>query len=48
MGFMSSDDEKDPPVPAHLVGATERVHRDQAADKQDAVDHEAPAEQPGD
>jgi len=26
---MSSDDEKDPPVPGDLVGASKRVHRDQ-------------------
>ena len=40
MGFMTSDDEKDPPVPADLVGAPKRIHRDQTADE-----HEAPAEE---
>ncbi|MET1064104.1 MAG: hypothetical protein ABWX85_03965 [Arthrobacter sp.] len=42
---MTSDDEKDPPVPADLEGAAKRVHRVQVADEKDA---EAVAEEPND
>jgi hypothetical protein len=37
---MSSDDDKDPPVPADLEGAAKRVHRVKAADENDAKDSE--------
>ncbi|WP_171046614.1 hypothetical protein [Pseudarthrobacter sp. NamE5] len=43
---MSSDDEKDPPVPANVVGAPKRVHRDRVRYEYDRSDHEAPAEAP--
>jgi hypothetical protein len=33
---MTSDDEKDPPVPAHLEGAPKRIHRKQVAEEPDA------------
>jgi hypothetical protein len=46
MGFMASDDEKDPPVPAHLAGAAKRVHRDNTAAEQDPDDHKAPVDKP--
>jgi hypothetical protein len=42
---MSTDEEKDPPVPADLEGAAKRIHRDQAAEK---YDHGAVAEEPND
>jgi hypothetical protein len=45
---MASDDEKDPPVPAHLAGAAKRIHRDKAADEHDPNDHEALADKPND
>lgn len=43
---MTSDDEKDPPVPADLEGAAKRVHRAQVAEKHDSYDHEAGADEP--
>lgn len=45
---MSSDDEKDPPVPADLVGAPKRIHRDEVADELERSDHENPADGPDD
>ena len=45
---MTSDDEKDPPVPADLEGAAKRVHRVQVADENDANDPEALADKPND
>ncbi|MFJ5692853.1 hypothetical protein ACIP9X_03240 [Arthrobacter sp. NPDC093125] len=38
---MSSDDEKDPPVPAGLVDAPKRIHREQVAQKYDRSDRAA-------
>jgi hypothetical protein len=45
---MTSDDEKDPPVPADLEGAAQRVHRVQVADEKDANGPEAQADEPND
>jgi len=45
---MTSDEEKDPPVPAHLVDAPKRIHRDQVAGEHDRPDHAAPADEPHD
>ncbi|NUT73284.1 hypothetical protein [Pseudarthrobacter sp. C4D7] len=38
---MTRDYEKDPPVPADLVGAPKRIHPEQTADDNDAFDEEA-------
>ncbi|WP_272910874.1 hypothetical protein [Arthrobacter sp. FW306-05-C] len=38
---MTSDDEKDPPVPADLVDAAKRIHYKQAPENNDAFDDEA-------
>lgn len=43
---MTSDDEKDPPVPADLDDAANRIHRNKAAADRDAHDNPAPAEEP--
>jgi hypothetical protein len=41
---MTSDDEKDPPVPADLEGAAKRIrHRGQVTEE---YDHEALADEP--
>jgi hypothetical protein len=45
---MKSDDEKDPPVPAYLEGAPERIRHVQAAEEQDPDDHETLADEPND
>lgn len=45
---MSSEDEKDPPVPADLVGAPKRIHREQVAEKYDRSNREALADDPND
>lgn len=42
---MTSDEEKDPPVPADLEGAAKRFHRVQVPDERD---HEAPEGEPND
>lgn len=47
LGTMTSDDEKDPPVPADVEGAAKRIHRSQVAEESDANAHEAPTEDPG-
>ena len=40
---MTSDEEKDPPVPSYLEGVSlKRVHNGPAADEDDADDTEAP------
>lgn len=38
---MTSDDEKDPPVPADLVDAPQRIHYEQASENNGAFDDEA-------
>jgi hypothetical protein len=43
---MTSDEEKDPPVPADLVDAPKRIHRDQDAKEHDRPDHAALADEP--
>jgi hypothetical protein len=44
---MTSDEEKDPPVPADVDGATpRRVRRDQIAEEHDPNGHEPPADEP--
>ncbi|WP_157365146.1 hypothetical protein [Arthrobacter sp. QXT-31] len=43
---MTADDEKDPPVPADLVGAPQRVRRDQVAEDEDQPVRKAPADEP--
>jgi hypothetical protein len=46
---MTSDDEKDPPVPADLEGAAKRIrHRGKVEEEHDSEDHEAPADEPND
>ncbi|WP_258073809.1 hypothetical protein [Arthrobacter sp. Y81] len=40
---MTSDEEKDPPVPADLEDSAKRVHHVQVAEERD---HEAPADEP--
>ncbi|WP_190243059.1 hypothetical protein [Arthrobacter globiformis] len=45
---MSSDDEKDPPVPADLVDAPKRIHREQVAQNNDGSNREALADDPND
>jgi hypothetical protein len=45
---MTSDDEKDPPVPADLEGASKRIHRDQGAEEHDRHDHEELEDEPND
>ncbi|MET1021408.1 MAG: hypothetical protein ABWX69_04320 [Arthrobacter sp.] len=45
---MTSDDEKDPPVPADLEDAAKRVHRVRVADENDAKNAEALADEPND
>jgi hypothetical protein len=45
---MTSDDEKDPPVPADLEGAAQRVRRVQVADEDDANVTETLADEPND
>ena len=45
---MTSDDEKDPPVPADLVGAPKRIHHDRVAGEKDRSDRTSPAEEPKD
>jgi hypothetical protein len=48
LGTMTSDDEKDPPVPAHLEGAPKRIRHVQGAEEQDLDDHETLADEPDD
>lgn len=38
---MTSDDEKDPPVPADLVDAPKRIHHEPASENNAASDDEA-------
>ena len=45
---MASDDEKDPPVPADLVGAPKRIHHDRVAGEPDRRDHEDLGDEPND
>ncbi|MFC9333088.1 hypothetical protein [Arthrobacter sp. NPDC057009] len=45
---MTAGDEKDPPVPADLVGAPQRVHRDQVAEDEDQPDRNAPTDESND
>ncbi|MCU1518481.1 MAG: hypothetical protein JWQ75_3202 [Pseudarthrobacter sp.] len=45
---MTSDDEKDPPVPADVEGAAQRIRHKQAAEESDANDHEAQPVEPND
>ncbi|MBD1543592.1 hypothetical protein G9E11_15375 [Arthrobacter sp. IA7] len=45
---MTSDDEKDPPVPADLVDAPKRIHHDQVAEEHDRPDHTPLADEPND
>ncbi|MDP9999069.1 hypothetical protein [Pseudarthrobacter sulfonivorans] len=42
---MTSDDEKDPPVPADLEGSVKRIRRAQGVEDND---HEPPADEPND
>lgn len=42
---MTSDDEKDPPVPADLVDAPKRIHRWPASENDPHSDGEAPADE---
>jgi hypothetical protein len=48
MSLMTSGDEKDTPVPADLVGAPRRIHRNQLAEEDDRTGHEALADNPDD
>jgi hypothetical protein len=48
MTLMTSDDEKDPPVPADLVGAPKRIHRERVAEEDDRSGRKTPAEEPKD
>ncbi|MCT9627223.1 hypothetical protein HWD94_19175 [Pseudarthrobacter equi] len=43
---MTSDDEKDPPVPANLEGAAKHIHPDQVLEEHVPYDHEALANKP--
>jgi len=45
---MTSDCEKDPPVPADLAGASNRIHRDQVAEEHDPYDRDALSDEPND
>jgi hypothetical protein len=45
---MASDDEKDPPVPADLVGAPKRIRRDRVVKESDRSDHEDLGDEPND
>ncbi|MFD7545074.1 hypothetical protein [Pseudarthrobacter sp. NPDC059871] len=45
---MTSDEEKDPPVPGDLVGASKRIHRVQPRETGDGSDREVPADKPSD
>ena len=45
---MTSSEEKDPPVPADLEGAPQRIHRDQSAGEHGPDDREALADEPND
>ncbi|WP_426226641.1 hypothetical protein [Pseudarthrobacter sp. DSP2-3-2b1] len=46
---MTADDEKDPPVPADVEGASlRRVHDGHVEEEPDPNDHETPAHQPKD
>ena len=45
---MTSGDEKDPPVPADLVGVPKRIHRDQGTGKYHRSDHNALADERND
>jgi hypothetical protein len=45
---MTSDDEKDPPVPAHLEGAPMRIHRKHVEEESDATDHKVHADDAND
>lgn len=45
---MTSDDEKDPPVPADLVDAPERIHHKQTSGNNDPSDDEALPDEPND
>jgi hypothetical protein len=48
MSLMTSDDEKDPPVPADLVEAPKRIRRDRNAEDYDRSGRKASAEKPKD
>jgi hypothetical protein len=45
MSLVTTDDEKDPPVPADLVDAPKRIHRDQVAEEHSRPDQAAPADE---
>ncbi|WP_172411821.1 hypothetical protein [Arthrobacter globiformis] len=45
---MTSGDEKDPPVPADLVGAPRRIRREQGAEADDRSDQEDLVDDPND
>jgi hypothetical protein len=48
MSLMTSDDEKDPPVPADLVEAPKRIHRVRNAEEYDRSGRKTSAEEPKD
>jgi hypothetical protein len=48
MSHMTSDDEKDPPVPADLVDAPKRIQHEQVVEKHDRPDHAGSADEPND